>query len=207
MAAPDFLVNTPTVDEKATLLLAHGAGAAMDSPFMNDISELLSARGVRVLRFEFPYMVKRRESGTKRPPDRMPVLQNSWRAAVKAAGDPARLAIGGKSMGGRVASMLADELAIRRLICLGYPFYAPGRVDKPRVEHLASLATPALFCQGERDTMGNHDEVSSYALSSAIRVEWLADGDHSLKPRRKSGHTLEGNLSRAADLVSEFLCS
>ena len=125
----------------ATLILAHGAGAPMDSAFMNDMAARLAGHGVNVLRFEFPYMAQRRVDGGKRPPNPAPKLLECWRevyAEVRrhVAGT---LAVGGKSMGGRMASLLADELGADALVCLGYPFYAVGKPEKPRVEHLAGL--------------------------------------------------------------------
>ena len=112
-------------------MLAHGAGAPMDSPFLDTIARGLAERGLRVVRFEFPYMRARRTSGARKPPDREPVLRASWREAIEAAGGggPGRLVIGGKSLGGRIASLVADETGVRGLVCLGYPFHPPGRPE------------------------------------------------------------------------------
>ena len=151
-------------DADTLVILAHGAGAPMDSPFMVYFAEQLAAKGIRVLRFEFPYMAERRETGKKRPPDRQPKLLTSWRQIYEGAGFTGKAFIGGKSMGGRMASLIADELSPAGLICLGYPFYAPGKPDKPRTEHLESLKTPALILQGERDAMGNREAVEGYII-------------------------------------------
>ena len=187
-----------------TLALAHGAGAPMDSHFMARIAEGIAAAGWRVVRFEFPYMAARRTTGKKKPPDREPVLLDAWRTV--AAGYRAdRLAIGGKSLGGRMASMVADEAEVRGLLCLGYPFHPPGRPDRLRTAHLETLATPALILQGERDPFGRADEVPGYRLSDAVAVSWLPDGDHSFKPRKASGHTGEGNLALAVERICGFL--
>ncbi|OXS22862.1 alpha/beta hydrolase [Pseudomonas fluorescens] len=190
-----------------TLILAHGAGAPMDSTFMNDMAARLAAQGVNVLRFEFPYMAQRRLDGGKRPPNPAPKLLQAWRevyAEVRrhVAGS---VAIGGKSMGGRMASLVADELGADGLVCLGYPFYAVGKPQKPRVEHLAELKTPALIVQGERDALGNRAAVERYALSPSIEVMWLEAGDHDLKPLKASGFTHEQHLEAAAVQVAEFL--
>ncbi|MFC7048080.1 alpha/beta family hydrolase [Emcibacter nanhaiensis] len=192
--------------EKAETLviLAHGAGAPMDSPFMDYFAEKLADRGLRVLRFEFPYMAERRESGKKRPPDRQPKLLTSWREIYEGAGFQGKIFIGGKSMGGRMASLIADELAPAGLICLGYPFYAPGKADKPRTEHLERLNTPALILQGERDSMGNREAVESYNLSGQISIEWLPDGNHDLVPRKASGLTAEQNWDAAIAKIADF---
>ena len=168
----------------------------------------LAKEGFRVARFEFPYMAERRVSGRKRPPDHADVLLDCWRTAI-AALKPANLTIGGKSLGGRMASMVADETGVRGLVCLGYPFHSPGHAPgKPatpeRLAHLAALKTPTLICQGERDALGSRDEVESYKLSPAVRVHWLADGDHGFKPRKASGSSEADNWRQAIAAVAAF---
>ncbi|WP_455824951.1 alpha/beta family hydrolase [Pseudomonas graminis] len=190
-----------------TLILAHGAGAPMDSAFMTDMAARLAGHGVNVLRFEFPYMAQRRADGGKRPPNPAPKLLECWRevyAQVRrhVAG---KLAIGGKSMGGRMASLVADELGADGLVCLGYPFYAVGKPEKPRTEHLAGLKTPTLIVQGERDALGNRAAVEGYDLSPSIEVLWQVAGDHDLKPLKASGFTHEQHLEAAAGKVAGFL--
>ncbi len=189
-----------------TVVLAHGAGAPMDTPFMTFFAEGLAKAGYRAVRFEFPYMAARRKTGAKKPPDRQPVLLETWRSVIAALGSE-RLVIGGKSMGGRMASLIADAADIQGLVCLGYPFYGAGRKDKPRTEHLLSLKTPTVICQGERDPMGDRESVSALKLSRAIKLRWLPDGDHDLKPRRASGRTHDENLTDALDAVCEFLAA
>ena len=108
-------------------------------------------------------------------------------------------------MGGRVASLIADEAGVKGLVCLGYPFHPPGKPDRLRTEHLAPLATPALIVQGERDPFGGRDEVESYDLSPAITVTWMPDGDHGFKPRKASGRTERENLDDAIAAVAEFV--
>ena len=204
-----FLVDGPA-RAPLTLVLAHGAGAPMDSPFMNAVAAGIAKEGFRVLRFEFPYMRARRDEGRKKPPDRGPVLEQTWRDAIReAAGKKGAksVVIGGKSMGGRIASMVADETGVAGLVCLGYPFHPPGQPDKLRVAHLEGLKTPALILQGERDAFGTRDEVSRYSLSKKIRLLFLSDGDHSFKPRASSGRTEKQNLDEAVALVTGFLAS
>ena len=195
----------------ATLFFAHGAGAPMDSNFMNVMSDLLCQRGCEVVRFEFPYMAERRETGKKRPPNTTEVLLESWRQVLAEQHaklpDGRRLLIGGKSMGGRMASMIADELQVDGLICLGYPFHPPGKPEHLRIEHLQRLITPSLIVQGARDPLGNSQEVSGYPLSPTIDIHWLPDGDHDFKPRVKSGHTQSQHWEQAADLTLEFIRS
>ena len=196
-----------------TLVLAHGAGAPMDSAFMNRVAAGVGAAdasegGFRVARFEFPYMRARRESGRRGAPDRPAVLLESWREAIRELSGPrgpATLVIGGKSMGGRIASMVADEAEVGGLVCLGYPFHPPGQPEKLRVAHLEALQTPALFLQGTRDSFGTEDEISRYSLSKKIRILFLPDGDHSFKPRASSGRTEAQNVAEAIALVVAFL--
>ena len=193
-------VNTPVV------VLAHGAGAPMDSPFMEVFAKGLGERGLRVARFEFPYMVKRRTEGKRGAPDREAVLLETWREVVRELGGGANCVVGGKSMGGRMASMVADELGVKGLVCLGYPFHAPGRPEKPRVAHLEHLRTPALIVQGTRDIFGTRDDVAGYTLSPAIRFHWIEDGDHSLEPRKGvSGRTKTEAWPEAMDTVAAFV--
>ena len=198
-----FLEDGPK-EAPLTLLLAHGAGAPMDSPFMTEIAAQLGAKGWRVLRFEFPYMVKRREDGRKRPPDPAPKLQAAFQEAAEASG-PGPLVLGGKSMGGRMASLLADGVGAAGLICLGYPFHPPGKPEKLRTAHLENLKTPALILQGERDPFGTAEEVPGYPISPSIDVVWVRDGNHDLKPRKASGWSHDEALAFAVGRIDTFL--
>lgn len=204
---PLVLADRPHGEALASLILAHGAGAPMDSQFMQAITERLVARGVEVFRFEFAYMAERRRDGRRRPPNPQARLLEQWREvhALVRQQTAGRLAVGGKSMGGRMASLLADELQADALICLGYPFYAAGKPEKPRVVHLAELRTPTLIIQGERDALGDRSAVAGYTLSPAVEVHWLTAADHDLKPLKRSGLTHEQHLDSAADRVAEFL--
>ena len=190
-----------------TLILAHGAGAPMDSDFMNDIALRLAGLGIGVLRFEFPYMAQRRLTGGKRPPNPQAILLQTWQE-VYATVRPCvsgGLAIGGKSMGGRMASLVADALQADALICLGYPFYAAGKPEKPRVAHLCELQTPTLIIQGERDALGNREAVAKYSLSPHIHVQWITTGNHDLKPLKAAGVSDEACLQDAAQGIADHL--
>jgi uncharacterized protein len=201
----DLLIDGPRGSRK-TIVLAHGAGAAMDSPFMNTVAQGLAQNKIRVVRFEFPYMKARRTAGKRGAPDREPVLIEAWREVITRLGGGERVVIGGKSMGGRIASMVADEAGVGGLVCLGYPFHPPGQAARPsRVKHLESLRTSALIIQGTRDTFGRPEEVERYKLSRKINIEWIEDGDHSLKPRASSGRTEAQNLALAIATVSAFV--
>lgn len=198
------LLHDGPEDAALTLALAHGAGAAMDTPFMEAIAGGLADAGFRVVRFEFPYMAKRRADGRKRPPDRAPVLRETFVEVAEALA-PAPLAVGGKSMGGRIASEIADAVGARALVCLGYPFHAPGRPEKVRADHLAGIRTPTLILQGERDPFGGRDEIAGYDFSPRVRLHFLPDGEHSFKPRKASGHTGADNLKDAVAATVDFL--
>jgi predicted alpha/beta-hydrolase family hydrolase len=205
----DFLFDGPE-DARVTIMLAHGAGAPMDSASMNAAANALAEAGFRIARFEFAYMAARR-TGERRPPPKAESVMPECVAAVDDLGPTnGPLIIGGKSMGGRVASMVADELyAARRiagLLCLGYPFHPPGRPQQLRTKHLVGLKTPALFCQGTRDEFGDRYEVGEFGLSDAIELFWLEDGDHDLKPRKSiSGFTTAQHLKSVAGKVTEWV--
>ena len=191
--------------EGPRLLLAHGAGAPMDSPWMQSVAETLGGLGLRVIRFEFPYMAKSRGDGRRRPPDRQAVLLDRWRAVLDAHGPAGEVVIGGKSMGGRMASLIADEVGARGLVCLGYPFHPPGKPERPRTAHLETLRTPTLICQGTRDSLGSRETVAGHSLSASITLTWLEDGDHGFKPRKASGLTEADHLDHAARAVAAFV--
>jgi uncharacterized protein len=202
----EFLFNGPKT-AAITFVLAHGAGGPMDSPFMETIAEGVAKAGIRVARFEFPYMRRRRETGQGGAPNPTPALMQSWRDTIEKLGGGKRLVIGGKSLGGRIASMIADETGVRGLVCLGYPFHPPGKPEQTRTRHLEQLRTPALILQGTRDAFGKPEELGKYKLSRAIRIEWLEDGDHSFKPRARSGRTEADNLNAAITYLTEFIGS
>jgi predicted alpha/beta-hydrolase family hydrolase len=205
----NFLFDGPE-DARVTILLAHGAGAPMDSASMNAATKALAAAEFRVARFEFAYMAARR-GGERKPPPKAESVMPEYVAAIDDLGPTnGPLIIGGKSMGGRVASMIADaEYEAKRiagLLCLGYPFHPMGRPEQLRTKHLIGMKTPALICQGTRDEMGNRFEVGDYGLSDEIEVFWLEDGDHDLKPRKAiSGFTTAGHLSSMAEKVTEWV--
>ncbi len=198
----DLIFDGP--DDGTTIILAHGAGIPMDHPFMNFQAEGLSNEGFRVARFEFPYMWQRRLDGKKRPPNRPDVLAETWRQVDSRIG-AAPVIVGGKSMGGRFASMLADELGARACICLGYPFHAPGKEDQLRTAHFEAIKTPTLIVQGTRDPMGNRAKVEPLQLSENIKIHWVEDGNHDFVPTKKSGRTTEQNWNEAIQATVAFI--
>jgi predicted alpha/beta-hydrolase family hydrolase len=203
----EFLFDGPDT-ARFTILLAHGAGGPMDSTGMTTAAANLATAGFRVARFEFAYMASRRSCGGRKPPPRAETLKGEYFSAIEEL-NASKLIVGGRSMGGRVASMIADELLDGRkavgLLCLGYPFHAPDRPERPRTAHLADLRMPALICQGTRDIFGTPEDVESYELSDKIDIVWLEDGDHGLKPRKTiSGFSEADHMITMADSVVEW---
>ena len=187
----------------ATLVLAHGSGVRMNAPFMTYISEALAAHGVSVLRFEFTYMTGR-TSGHHNPPE----LSREFVEALSAVRSDEPVFIGGKSMGGRVASMIAEDAyqhgRIAGVICLGYPFHAPSRPDLLRTAHLVTTTVPTLICQGAQDPFGTRKQVRGYDLSDAVEFFWLEGCDHDFKPGKLSDQTQQENIERAANAVAQW---
>lgn len=177
----------------------------MDTPFMSRVAEGIAEAGFRVLRFEFPYMAGRRSDGKKRPPDRQPVLLECWKNVIGEAAGSGPLFIGGKSMGGRMATLVAEESGVSGVLCFGYPFHPPGKPEKLRTAHLESIACPTLILQGERDPFGTRAEIAEYSLSDKIAFHWAPDGNHDLAPRKASGYSAESNLAAAVDAAVAFL--
>lgn len=206
------LLHAGPADAQVMLLLAHGAGAPMTSPFLETMARLLADRAIATARFEFGYMAARRQGGKRRPPPKAETLCEEYLAAVEATAatlrPSQRLLIGGKSMGGRVASLVAGALhmsrAVAGLVVLGYPFHPPAKPEQLRTAHLVDLACPTLIVQGERDPFGARTEVAAMRLSTRIVFHWASDGDHDLGPRGGSGFTRKGNLAAAADAVGAF---
>lgn len=193
------------------ILLAHGAGANMNSDFMQAISSGLVTKGLQVMRFNFPYMQANVVDGKKRPPDRTPKLLACFTEMLDIAlSQPQvkRVVLMGKSMGGRMAATLACDpnliTCIDRVICLGYPFI-PLKGGEPRLAPLNDCQVPVLVLQGERDKFGGKVQISTWPLKNNVQIHYLADGDHSFIPRKSSGITEAANLTLAVDLSAKFI--
>ncbi|MFB2874412.1 alpha/beta fold hydrolase [Aeromonas jandaei] len=202
------VIREGAVDAPVRILLAHGAGAGMEHTFLAELSRLLAGPDIEVVRFNFPYMTRRAKDGKRRPPDRQPVLLAHWREMVREFAHP-RLFLAGKSMGGRMAAEISDEIYCEMnaagLLILGYPFHPPARPDRWRGEVLKQIKTPTLLLQGERDTFGSRVELADFPFSSAVSVHWLTDGDHGFKPRKSSGLCEQDNLQQAASRIRQFV--
>lgn len=205
-----------TVDNPiAQIVFAHGAGADMHHEFMEQVSGLLNEQNINVLRFNFPFTDKRIELGKRYPPDRMPKLIDCYKRVIdnlsvmdnKQTMLP--LFIGGKSMGSRVAATIAADDDIAKLIqgvfCFGYPFHPAKKPEKLRLEPLQNTQKPVLILQGDRDTLGSQVEIEQYKVSPLCHTIFLPDGDHSLKPRVKSGYTHQQHIQTAVNAIVKFI--
>jgi len=177
----------------------------MDSPFMTEIATGIAQHDWRVVRFEFPYMHRRRITGKKGGPGHATKLVGYYQSVIDHFGDVNRLVIGGKSMGGRIASMIADQSGVAGLMCFGFPFHPRGKPDRVRTAHLSNLKTPTLIVQGTRDPLGLPEEIETYTLADTIEIVWAPDGDHSFKPRKSSGRTSHDNLTFTIQEANRFI--
>lgn len=208
----DFLWTRPETPPVATLLLAHGAGAAMDSAFMNKLAAALASQGIAAARFEFAYMAGRRTGGPKKPPPRADKLIAEFQTALQSvlSQSDGPLLIGGKSMGGRVAAMLAGGGSLpgraKGVACFGYPFHPTGKADAEwRLQPLQDAKRPVLVLQGDRDPFGSKAELDEVTLPAHVSLTYLEDGNHDFGPRGKSLATLDGNIKLAAEAVRAFV--
>lgn len=188
-----------------TIALAPGSGQSLQVEFMAFFAKALGQIGLRVARFDFPYMSERSGGGKRRATDPEPVLCETWRQVVRQLGSPENLFIGGKSHGGRLAGLVADESHVAGLVCLGFPFHATGKPDQYDVAPLGTIQTPTLLLQGEWDMFGDKTEVSSYPLSERVEIKWIREGDHSLQPPKESKRTREENWNACVKLTGRFI--
>lgn len=198
-------------DAKALVIFAHGAGADMEHEYIQTLTTMMNQQQLNVLRFNFPYMDKRKVDGKRRPPDRMPKLIECYQTILSNINTSLPVFIGGKSMGSRVAATIASDKAlmarhnINGIICLGYPFHPVKKIDKLRVTPLQEAQLPIVILQGERDALGSKDEIASYDLPPNCLVHFFTDGDHDLKPRVKSGFTLKQHQTSAVIKMKRFI--
>ncbi|PFG09122.1 MULTISPECIES: alpha/beta family hydrolase [unclassified Marinobacter] len=212
---------------KIAMVIAHGAGAPADSDYMEQLIMALDDVGISSVRFEFPYMQERRADGRKRPPDRQPGLLDSFALALKRAKDELPpdcfVMAGGKSMGGRMASLLAQSANIGKssdpgfnsnlfksnpidgVVCYGYPFHPPGKLDRWRTEHLADITCPLLIVQGTRDPFGKPAELETQSAALAnCELRWLEGGNHDFQPLARQPETQNDLIRQAAQLTRQF---
>ncbi|GIU45052.1 dienelactone hydrolase [Shewanella sairae] len=205
--AQQYLINANNDNADTLIVLTHGAGANMHHEFMTAMAEGLVTSSTRVVRFNFPYMRANAIDGKRRPPDRAPKLIADYAlqlSILKQRFQPKRIVLVGKSMGGRMSAILAESLAVDGVICLGYPFI-PLSGGEPRLEPIEKCLAPLLVIQGERDKFGHKGLVETWAVMDKVQLQWLIDGDHSFKPRKSSGTSLEANLEKAISVAQKFI--
>jgi predicted alpha/beta-hydrolase family hydrolase len=193
------------VSPDTVIILAHGAGQGMSSPFMTFVHEELETRGLKCVLFNFDYMEQKRKM-----PDPQPKLQARYRSVVADVVDkynPKRLFIGGKSMGGRVASYIASDLPdLNGLIFLGYPLHPPGKPEQLRDSHLYELTIPMLFISGTKDTFARKDLLEKVVkkIGSNATLSWVQGGDHSLKRTRNDRDSLKSAVETIEEWLTHF---
>jgi uncharacterized protein len=207
MVLTDYAYQGPKRGADRAVLLAHGAGADMHAATLTTVADALADAKVPTLRFNFPY-----RAGGRRGPDRPPVLEAAVREAVdeltrrtKLPHD--RLVLGGRSMGGRICSIVAADTSALGLVLLGYPLHPPGKPTQLRVDHFARLRMPTLFVSGTRDAFGTPAELQRHAkkLKGPVSFHWVETGDHGFKPLKASGLTVDGVLADVSGAVVEFV--
>src|SRR4029453_8237591 len=188
----------------AMVVLAHGAGAGQKHPFMVGVAQALAARGMAVVTFDFPYMREPRKA-----PDPAPALESAFRDVIAAARESAPglpLFIGGKSMGGRMATHLGAQRleSLKGIVVFGYPLHPPGRPDQPRTAHLPSIVAPILIVQGQRDTFGTPDELRPVitTMVAHVTLHVVDRGEHSLAVGGPQGKRV---LDDVADIVASWV--
>jgi uncharacterized protein len=198
-------LKPPSWDGKTAVVLGHGAGQGMASPFMTYFHEEIAGSGLLSVKFNFDYMEQRRSA-----PDPQPKLQARYRAVVSeviSGYQPEQVIIGGKSMGGRVASYIAGDTAgVNGLLFLGYPLHPPGKPQQLRDEHLYSLKLPMLFISGTNDTFAGRDLLERVVdkLGAKATLIWIEGGDHSLKRRRKEDDSLRIALKAVLEWIGKL---
>ncbi len=205
----DVAYQGPKRGADRAVLLAHGAGADMHAAALTTVADALAAAKIPSLRFNFPY-----KAAGRRSPDRPPVLEAAVREAAQELATRAkvpvdRLVLGGRSMGGRIGSMVAAQDGALGVALLGYPLHPPGKADRLRVEHFPELTMPVLFVSGTRDAFGTPDELQRHAkkITGRVTFHWIDTGDHGFKPLKSSGLKPAVALAGAAEAVVDFVAS
>jgi predicted alpha/beta-hydrolase family hydrolase len=212
-AVTEYAFQGPKRGADRAVLLAHGAGADMNAAALTVVADALADARVATLRFNFPY-----KSAGRRSPDRPAVLEAAVREAAAELSRRTKLApeglvLGGRSMGGRICSVVAadadDPVPAAGLLLLGYPLHPPGKPDQLRVDHFPRLRMPVLFASGTRDSFASPDELRQQvkAVKGRVSFHWIESGDHGFKPLKASGLTVESALAGVADAVVAFVAS
>ena len=186
------------------VVFAHGSGIGMNHEFMQSVAAAMSSKNFTVYLFEFGYMQQMQTTGTRRPPPAVAKLELEFLALLNALALTGPLIIGGKSLGGRVASMIVERSNALGWFALGYPFHPQRKPETLRVEHLLTSHKPGLIVQGTRDALGCYDEVLGYKLPAHIDLCWLSDVDHSFKPFKASNYSQNEAIERAAMDIDQW---
>lgn len=195
---------------RSSILLAHGSGAGMESPFLETVAGGLAAAGFAVLRFEYPYMARIRREGKRRFPDRAPVLEEAHGLALEALARRTprrRILLAGKSLGGRIGSHLAAKGAdCAGLVLLGYPLHPAAHPDRERTEHFGAIAQPALFLQGTRDALCELPRLrrALELWGGPVELETVEEGDHDFAVPKRTGRTREEVLAGLVGSVADW---
>lgn len=201
---------------EAVVLIAHGAGAGNQHEFMDSFCQKLATFNIKVVSFNFDYMQVMYETGKRRPPNPNKQLVLQFKQELSMLDSSLPIFIAGKSMGGRIATQLAasSELAnkLQGCIALGYPFMPPGKPEKfgDRTKHFTDLIVPLLINQGERDTFGNlhslaNDDNKALFNNEKLQLKWITSGDHSFKPLKASGLTIDNNIDASVANTVSFI--
>ncbi|WP_221798228.1 alpha/beta family hydrolase [Oceanobacter mangrovi] len=189
------------------LLLLHGAGAGLDSPFLQAVMQQCTALGYSIEGFEFSYMQEMRRTGKRRPPPKVEKLLQELKEYL--AAETAPVVVIGKSMGGRIATMLAaDRLCqpcLSGVVALGYPFHPTGKPEKLRVAHLPDVRVPLLIVQGSRDPFGHREEVPAYPVGDKLALHWLEGGNHDFDIAKNSGRSQQDLIAEAVDRLHQWI--
>ncbi|MGQ7244135.1 alpha/beta family hydrolase [Salinicola sp. V024] len=186
------------------LILCHGAGAGHDSVFLIRWRQRLAACGIQVVALEFGYMTTMRREGRRRPPPRIETLVaelGEWHRAIRTLDSETPLWLGGKSMGGRVASLLATRVDMAGLVLCGYPFHPPGKPERLRLDHWPEIRCPIVLFQGTRDPFGRRDEVEGYDLPAQVECHFMEGGDHDWQAPKRQAQTQATLIDEAAGHV------
>ncbi|RUO49721.1 alpha/beta family hydrolase [Pseudidiomarina donghaiensis] len=190
-------------DGAVRIIFAHGAGAGLQSDFMQYFALGLALKNIEVVRFNFPYWQKFMDTGVRRPPNPMAELEHCMRTVAQQYNDNKSLYLMGKSMGARVAFRLADELNASAAIALGFPFHPVGKPEKLRLDDLDNSCDQNLIIQGTRDSFGKPEEVAGYNLPKNVSLQWIEHGDHSLEPTKRSGLAREQLWQNAIEQIEK----
>lgn len=196
------------VATSARLVLCHGAGVGHDSEFLSGLRQRLAACGIQVVAVEFAYMTIMRKEGRRRPPPRIETLVAElaeWHQVLLALDDETPLWLGGKSMGARVASLLATQAGVTGLVLCGYPFHPPGKPTRLRLDHWPQIVCPVLLFQGTRDPFGRRDEVEGYDLPAQVECHFLEGGDHDWQAPKRHAQTQSTLIDEAVGHVARRL--